>query len=750
MNKTTPTAIERFAKRFAGYTKAHGSLVPASQTIPGEKADGKSSTVKETVVTFDHFERHLNGSAGLGIIPLDDDGLVRWGCIDIDLYNLDHVALIQKIRDLKLPLVVCRSKSGGAHCFLFLNAPSDAAAVRSYLTACAAALGHRGVEVFPKQTARAGDDPGSWLNLPYYYQAMTNRYAVTDSGGEMPLEDFLDTADAQATAVAELVAPEQPVELVPLKKGEKFVLPDNIPQGERNTTLFKYGCSLQAKGWADEEVEEELRRANVDLCDPPLSRADMTLIIKQALKYPKGRPVPDWVAELNDRHAVVAEAGKALIINTRDWDPAMGRRVITYSTFADFKNLYSNDYVQVGERHVPKGVAWLAHPYRRQYNGTTFAPGQEVEGWFNSWQGYSVTPAPGDWSLLKQHIYETVCGKNRTYFDYLLGWMAYAVQHPHKVPEVAVVLLGGRGTGKGILVNAHGSLMREHYVSVSNPEHVSGKFNAHLKDTVILFLDEAFWAGDKRGEGTLKRLITDDYIPVEKKRIDVVMSRNYCHVWVASNEMWAVPSGLDERRFFVLDVSSAHQQDHAYFAAIATQLDNGGRAAMLYDLLHLDLTTFNPRAAPMTPALFRQKVHSMEKKTAWWFECLWNGEIPFKNDAEEEDEGGGWRTQVAKEQVYDSYLEHTGKATSRNHRGLQTELGMFISSMLPEGWKSETRTSIMKWGKDYRGEPVKRPAMVPGWVLPDLATCRACFDKKLMNATEWPASERPEDRDIPF
>jgi hypothetical protein len=47
---------------------------------------------------------------------------VRWGCIDIDSYaGFDHQKLINKIKQFKLPLVVCRSKSGGAHVFLFTN-----------------------------------------------------------------------------------------------------------------------------------------------------------------------------------------------------------------------------------------------------------------------------------------------------------------------------------------------------------------------------------------------------------------------------------------------------------------------------------------------------------------------------------------------------------------------------------------------------------------------------------------------------
>ena len=41
-------------------------------------------------------------------------------------------------------------------------------------------------------------------------------------------------------------------------------------------------------------------------------------------------------------------------------------------------------------------------------------------------------------------------------------------------------------------------------------------------------------------------------------------------------------------------------------------MDDGGRAAMLYDLQHADLSNFDGRRIPLTAALQDQKFHSME------------------------------------------------------------------------------------------------------------------------------------------
>ena len=47
--------------------------------------------------------------------------MCKFGALDIDTYPIDHVSLDKKLRKLKIPCIVCRSKSGGAHIFFFLS-----------------------------------------------------------------------------------------------------------------------------------------------------------------------------------------------------------------------------------------------------------------------------------------------------------------------------------------------------------------------------------------------------------------------------------------------------------------------------------------------------------------------------------------------------------------------------------------------------------------------------------------------------
>src|SRR5690606_31271992 len=160
--------------------------------------------------------------------------------------------------------------------------------------------------------------------------------------------------------------------------------------------------------------------------------------------------------------------------------------------------------------------------------------------------------------------------------------------------------------------------------------HLVGNFNAHLRDTVLLFGDEAFYAGDKKHESILKTLVTEENIVIEGKGVDAEAAPNYKHLILASNEDWVVPAGLDERRFFVIEMSDGHKQDHAYFAKIQADLDGGGYENLLHFLRTYDLSDFEVRRVPNTKALRSQKAESLQGFERYLYELLWSGELPEK------------------------------------------------------------------------------------------------------------------------
>ena len=188
-----------------------------------------------------------------------------------------------------------------------------------------------------------------------------------------------------------------------------------------------------------------------------------------------------------------------------------------------------------------------------------------------------------------------------------------------------MVLKGGRGTGKGTLFRVMLMIFGKHGLHLTQPKHLVGNFNAHLRTAVFVFADECLWAGDKAAESALKGLITEPTLAIEPKGRDVTTAPNRIKLVMASNNAFVVPAGADERRYCVIDVSADRAQDHAYFGTLNDWIDNGGAEIFLDHLLTRDLTAFNVRAVPKTAALDRQKVEGMQAVDRWILEALDTG-----------------------------------------------------------------------------------------------------------------------------
>ena len=293
--------------------------------------------------------------------------------------------------------------------------------------------------------------------------------------------------------------------------------------------------------------------------------------------------------------------------------------------------------------------------------------------------------------------------------------MAKIIQDPGgDRPGVCIVLRGERGVGKGTFVNIFGSLFGSHYIQVTHSQQVTGRFNAHLKDSILVFVDEGFWAGDKQAEGLLKAMITEPFVNIEQKGRDVIRVENHMNLIIASNDKWVVPAGLHERRFVVLDVSAKYQQNHKYFEAIHTQMKSGGREALLYDMLDLDITEKNLREAPMTKGLIEQIVLSMDTVDSFWFERLREGTLSKYDDT--------WTGEIPKNKMYSEYEVF---AQNRRKQYPESNAQFFIKFRRLCKNIEEVRPRL-DGGKRTRS-----------LLFPSLEDCRQEFKKAMAKGSEW-------------
>jgi hypothetical protein len=234
--------MEKFKSIFQGLSIAYGQYQKGEHTENG-KQKGKAFIVRKQV-TDDLWENHLKGEGpALGIIPINEENNCKWGCIDIDEYDFDHKALVDEIRKNKFPLVVCRSKSGGAHVFLFTKDFIPASQMQGTLKKMAEVLGYEGAEIFPKQTEILVErgDTGNFLNLPYHNEMKGLRYAIKDDGSAGTLEEFYELYDVYAQSKLQEIKTKKKKEVEIFLDGPPCLnklAKDGFTEGSRNNALF--------------------------------------------------------------------------------------------------------------------------------------------------------------------------------------------------------------------------------------------------------------------------------------------------------------------------------------------------------------------------------------------------------------------------------------------------------------------------------------------------------------------------------
>ena len=507
----------------------------------------------------------------------------------------------------------------------------------------------------------------------------------------------------------------------------------------RSEALFWVVCELVRAGVSDEIIYSVITDPDLKISESVLDKGSSTerYALKQ-IDSAREEAIDPKLRQLNERHAVITNLGGKCRVVEEVFDPALNRPRLTRQSFEDFRNAYLNQLVEVGEKEdgskIQKrlGSWWLEHPMRRQYRNIAFSPGKDTPDAYNLWRGFSCEAKPGDrHEAFLRHVLQNLCNGDADVYAYLVGWMARAVQHPAQPGQTAVVLRGRRGTGKSFFARVFGRLWGRHFLAVSDPKHLVGSFNAHLRDCIVLFGDEAFYAGDKKHESILKTIITEDSITIEAKGVDMETTPNYLHIILASNEDWVVPSGPDERRFLVLDVSASERENYEYFSKISGELEAGGYENLLYYLMHYDLKGYQVRAVPKTEALRDQKLRSLNSEEEWWFSKLHEG-ILLPDHL-------GWDAPIMKDRLQNDYLTYAQKV-GVPRRSNSTALGRFLHRVCPTGLR---HFQSMQDCRMDDGHVIKKRVYM--YQFPDLDECRRRWDE-IFFKFPWPQIEY---RDLP-
>ena len=457
--------------------------------------------------------------------------------------------------------------------------------------------------------------------------------------------------------------------------------------------------------------------------------------------------IPDWVRELNADFAYVRDRAGGVLV--RDGGE---RRVVKMLKVFDFKLLFANRTVPVVTGRNRDGSAkitrcnmadtWLKHPARAEYRtADNYPTGREPPGALNLWTGLAVAPRPGKWPLLKAFLFEIICDSNQKACDCLLKTIQWKIQNPIINPEVGIILRGAPGTGKGTFARMFKVIFGEkRFHRYGKPSAAAGRFNVTAENRIVLFYDESFFGHDKQAKGTIKGDVSDPDLEIEPKNIDAYTVKNIALRIFASNEDVALPIDINDRRFLVLDVSTAHAKDMAYFTPLNAAIDGDEMAAFVHDALDADLTAFEAvRREPFkTKARAELAAAGASPEQEYLFLLLVRGgpvansfgwdARPVRQQAP--DPNDPWRTGpilTPFDPIHADYrqfmqAQHRG-APARNAAELETNIRRVLGRAL---FHSE---QVRVPGAAYRRERLR--------FFGSLDECRAAYDKHTEYAHEW-------------
>ena len=485
-------------------------------------------------------------------------------------------------------------------------------------------------------------------------------------------------------------------------------------KGSRNTVLTRLAGKLIYDCLPDTEAVKALMDWN-KLNNPPLPDEEIisTYHRIKAKDEAENGESRKTLKELNDNHAIVMVGGKVMILKE-------GKNYI-FMAPNDFHTLYAHK--KIGTKKATK--LWIESDKTRRFDNLVFDPSMRCSDTsYNLFKGLAYTPKEGKCDLYLEHVKEVICSGDHELYEYVIGWMAHAVQKPTKLPGVALVLMGSQGTGKGTFAQYFGKIFGEHFQHLVHMDHLLGKFNAHLSSALLVFADEVVWGGNKKEAGQLKAIITESRRMMEAKFKDPIHVNNYARFIFATNEDWAVPTGPKERRFCVLNIDESMAQNHSYFSAIKTEMVNGGVEALMHILVNYDLSKFNVRRYPETNGLLAQKRLSLPSVALWWQDILVEGAVQYNNhySCETIDVIGN---EIPTNKLFLIYQTFAQQEPYRH--GKVASCNQFV-------------TQLKKWApitnKRSTDEDGKRSRCL---VIPDLESCRTFFEKEIGHKIDWDA-----------
>jgi hypothetical protein len=247
---------------------------------------------------------------------------------------------------------------------------------------------------------------------------------------------------------------------------------------------------------------------------------------------------------------------------------------------------------------------WLKDGHKKEVSTIIVDPRGTRKDVYNLWSGYlaeaqllsltvgghtfdsEMAAADFVFAPIYQHIVQVITDGNKEHAEWILDWIANIVQRPWQKSQVAIMLYGKQGCGKGIIFDwlRNYVLGPKHTFQTADPENdLFSKFSQGLVNVSLVQVDEVKNLHEHADK--IKDAITNRTVKLEKKNKDPVTLDAFANIIFTSNNENALKIPGDDRRMVLFRCSSVFKGNKQYFDDLAHHLKLDGVSAWFYKIL---------------------------------------------------------------------------------------------------------------------------------------------------------------------
>ena len=575
---------------------------------------------------------------GLIMPPLDEEGNVSFGAVDIDIYDdpKELKRIVSTLYELNLPIVPCYSKSGGLHLYLFFKTKAKGSLAIKYLKHVNKILKAKSKEIFPKQEKLKWNEKkkkyavGNGILLPYksVIHHETGEYTRSDGIGWIKnkdmetgtLEEFIDYAESKSLDPGDL-----PLDII--EKEVKKV----DPIFEQHTRTFE---ELGARP-LNEGLEKILKRIRDKKEHSRGGKFDNHIVdfvygaVEESYSDKEIKEHFDSIKEY-DEPGYIEEKIKKCREKFGKKDPGEHKNIMmsnlifnkSKNTFRDQSTggEYKKDVVETIYSHLfgKRGTAinyFNNNPNKQMAEFEIYRPDLYEEGkqffknkkdnlyYINKYKPGNYPPIKPlkqsdiqKWEDMLEHI---IVDKEN--IEYVLDWCAYLVQYPwSKIHSIILIYTKHERMGKGSIFEVMTDILGE---TNAEPTDINGLMDKGVSfaEKQLVLVDEMKTKGTfsetKHVSNALKKIGTERRIQQRKLYVDYHVIETETNYMIFTNVKDALNLDNSDDRFFIIANTNVRKPQKFYDDFHKWRIEKGS-SFVHYVLMNRDISKFNPKAPP--------------------------------------------------------------------------------------------------------------------------------------------------------